>query len=137
MTNHHISAFHRKNLAFEAKIDDFSLTMDAPEDGHPGTGPGPKKLMLAALAGCTGVDVVSILEKMRVPFSDFSISIDASLTEDHHKIYDKVTIVYAIKINKNDRDKMDRAFTLSKEKYCGVSAMFSHFASIDWKINYL
>lgn len=93
--------------------------------------------MLASLAGCTGIDVVSILNKMKVTFSDFSIDVSAGLTEEHPKIYRDVHITYKIKVNEADRPKMEKAVNLSKERYCGVSAMFSSFTKVESAIIYL
>jgi putative redox protein len=93
--------------------------------------------MLVSLVGCTGFDVVSILNKMRVNFSDLSISVDGHLTESEPAIYDKVVINYTIKVSKEDESKVEKAVKLSKEKYCGVSKMFDAFAEVSSKIHYL
>ena len=134
---HKIITKHLGNFAFESTIDAFKFKMDS-SDAPTGSGaPSPKKLMLSSLAGCTGIDVVSILQKMKVDFSEFSIDIEASLTEEHPKIYDNVSIIYSIKVAETDKSKVERAVQLSKEKYCGVSAMFGYFATITWRINFL
>ena len=137
MTSHHISTKFQEGLSFNASIDQYQVPMDTTDELSRQYGPSPKKLMLASLAGCTGIDVVSILNKMKVDFSDFSIDIDATLTEEHPKIYDKVNILYSIRLNESDKAKMERAVQLSKEKYCGVSAMFSAFAEVTFTIKYL
>ncbi len=134
---HTVSANFEGGLAFKAKIDEYDVPMDTTDESTKHFGPSPKKLMLASLAGCTGIDVVSILNKMKVDFSDFSIDINAELTEEHPKIYDKVEIVYRIKVTKEAQNKMERAVQLSKEKYCGVSAMFSYFARVKFSIEFL
>ena len=107
------------------------------EDGGDDSGPSPKRLMLASLAGCTGIDIVSILNKMKVSFSNFSISVHAALSADHPKIYNLVKVTYSIKLNEEDKPKMIKAVDLSKDKYCGVFAMFSSFAKMDTEIDYL
>ena len=138
MPNHHkIHVNHQQNMAFNAKIDQYNVPMDTTDEQSINHGASPKKMMLAALAGCTGIDVVSILNKMKVNFSQFSIDIDAQLTEEHPVIYNEVTMIYSIKVEDEDKPKMEKAVTLSKEKYCGVSAMFSHFATINFKIEFL
>jgi putative redox protein len=93
--------------------------------------------MLASLAGCTGLDVVSILNKMRVNFSFFSINVEGHLTETEPKVYDNVVINYTIKVENEDEPKVQKAVTLSQEKYCGVSKMFEAFAKLSYKIIYL
>ncbi len=134
---HSISAHFKNGMAFNAKIDEYNVPIDTTEEFTQHLGPSPKKLMLASLAGCTGIDVVSILNKMKVEFSDFTIDINAELTDEHPKIYDKVEIIYRIKVKSDDQAKMERAVQLSKEKYCGVSAMFSAFAEVSFTIVYL
>jgi putative redox protein len=93
--------------------------------------------MLVSLAGCTGIDVVSILNKMKVPFSDLSIDTEATLTDEIPKIYNHVKLIYKIKIAEEDRPKMEKAVHLSEEKYCGVMAMFRAFAKVEIEIVYL
>ncbi len=136
-TQHKISVKHESSMAFLAKIDQYQVPMDTTDEHSTQYGPSPKKLMLASLAGCTGIDVVAILNKMKVVFSDFSIDVEAELTNEHPTIYDKVEIIYSIKLEEADQPKMQKAVTLSKEKYCGVSAMFSHFATVNFRIVFL
>jgi len=136
-TQHKISVKHQSSMAFLAKIDQYLVPMDTTDEHSIKFGPSPKKLMLASLAGCTGIDVVAILNKMQVIFSDFSIDIEADLTNEHPTIYDKVEIIYSIKLAVADQAKMQKAVSLSKEKYCGVSAMFSHFATVNFRIIFL
>jgi len=138
MHTHHISSVFTNGMAFKAHIDGHTVLTDStPDDGGNDEGPSPKRLMLASLAGCTGIDIVSILNKMKVPFSKFSIDIDAGLTEDHPRIYNDVKIIYKIKIADTDKPKMEKAVKLSEEKYCGVSAMFRSFAKVGHEIVYL
>lgn len=137
MDKHSVKTAFNHNLAFTAKIGDYEVPMDTSDENTSNFGPSPKKLMLASLAGCTGIDVVSILNKMKVSFSDFTIGIDASLTDEHPKIYKDVMMTYQIKVAEVDRPKMEKAVTLSQEKYCGVSAMFKAFANVKFEIIYL
>ena len=124
-------------MAFEAQLGNHTLRMDTTGEGGHDTGPGPKKLMLAALAGCTGIDVVSILQKMKVLFSDFTINIDAGLTDEHPKIYKDVVVKYVIKVDSANQDKMIKAVELSKQKYCGVYAMFTSFCTVTTQIDFI
>ena len=80
---------------------------------------------------------MSILEKMRVPFSDFSVDVEASLSPDHPKIYEKVLVTYTIDTAAENRDKVQKAIQLSEEKYCGVMAMFRGFSEVTLKVNFL
>ena len=125
-------------MAFTSTINGHDVVMDttADESGED-TGPGPKRLMLASLAGCTGIDIVSILNKMKVEFNNFTIDVHAALSNEHPQIYNLVKITYKIKLAEEDKSKMIKAVQLSTEKYCGVFAMFSSFAKMDTEIDYL
>lgn len=133
-----INAVFKGGMNFTADVNGHQIEIDTDAAaGGNNIGTRPKVLMLTALAGCTGFDVVSILNKMRVNFSDFSINVEGHLTETEPKIYDKVKINYKIKVNKEDEPKVLKAVTLSQEKYCGVSKMFEAFAELSSKIDYL
>lgn len=134
MTTHSLQLNHKEGLEFKTQINGVDLLLDG-STSNPGI--SPKKLLLAALSGCTAMDVVSILEKMKVSFSDFSIHVEAPLTEEHPKIYSAYTMVYRIKVEKQNEDKVLKAVNLSKEKYCGVSAMLSASAPIHFQIEFL
>ena len=138
MDTHHINSVFTHGMAFKADIHGHTITTDTTVDGGGNDeGPSPKKLMLVSLAGCTGIDIVSILNKMKVSFSDLSIDITATLGKDHPKIYKKVKMIYNIKIAETEQHKMKKAVKLSEEKYCGVSAMFRAFAKVEHEIVYL
>ncbi|MDQ2719506.1 MAG: OsmC family protein [Bacteroidota bacterium] len=138
MTENKINAVFKSGMNFTAEVNGHKIEIDTDEaGGGKNIGTRPKALMLASLAGCTGLDVVSILNKMRVNFSDFSISVEGHLTETEPKIYDTVIINYVIKVNKEDQSKVEKAVNLSREKYCGVSKMFESFAKVSSKIDYV
>ena len=138
MDSHQINVAFEKDMVFTATIDDYTIAMDTTASEFTShAGPSPKKLMLTSLAGCTGMDVVSILNKMRVNFSQFSIAVSGNLTAEHPVIYSAVEIIYSIKIDDSDQKNMEKAVALSKEKSCGVRAMFSKFSTIKTTIHYL
>ena len=138
MTTHSVITVFNKKMAFTANIDGHKVLMDTTaDDGGDDSGSSPKRLMLASLAGCTGIDIVSTLKKMKVAFSDFSIGVHASLTNEHPRIYNYVKITYKIKLAEEDKPKMIKALNLSKGTYCGVYAMFKTFAKMDTEIDYL
>ncbi len=136
MDTHNITAIYTKGNSFTSHIDGHKVITDSNSEGV-GDGPSPKRLMLASLAGCTGIDVVSILDKMKVIFSEFSIKVNAQLTEEHPRIYKNVQVIYTIKIDKADQSKMEKAVKLSEDKYCGVNAMFKAFTTVENTIVYL
>ncbi len=138
MADHVVTTRFEGGMRFTSHLDNHTIIIDTPaNDGGTDMGPRPKKLMLSSLAGCTGIDVVSMLNKMRVEFSDFSMDIEADLTEETPKTYEWVKITYKIKVKEEDQEKVQRAVSMSKEKYCGVSAMFSAFADMEYEIEYL
>ncbi|MEP7230034.1 MAG: OsmC family protein [Ginsengibacter sp.] len=138
MGNNSINSVYQGGMAFSTLINGHDITIDLNKAGGGNNlGTSPKILMLVSLAGCTGVDVVGILNKMRVNFSDLSINIEAHLTEEHPKIYDDVIVIYTIKVDKENEEKVKKAVDLSQETYCGVSKMFRAFAKLSSKIIYL
>lgn len=94
----------------------------------------PKALLLSGLAGCTGVDVVDILEKMRVPYANLEIKADAEQTEEHPRVFKFINLTYRIKTGEENREKVKKAIDLSLEKYCGVAAMLRKNSRIDYEI---
>lgn len=112
------------------------MVFDASEDNGDTVGFGPKALMLTALAGCTGLDVVSLLNKMRAMVDDFKIIVTGELTEEHPKHYNKVKVDYHFYGSKFDEKKILKAVNLSVDKYCGVMEMFRQFSTITTEIHY-
>ena len=122
-------------MAFEADINGHSLMMDAPDEaGGKDRGPRPKPLMLASLAGCTGMDVVGILKKMRVAFTGFDILIEAEATEEAPKHYKKMKVIYEFTGKDLPEDKLKKAVELSREKYCGVSYIYKQVIDMEYDV---
>jgi len=122
-------------MAFTSEIDGHTVYFDAaPEHGGQGKGSRPKPLLLASLAGCSAMDVVSIANKMKIKLDDFNIDIEAELTEEHPKIYKKIHLIYEFWGDDLPFDKLDKAVQLSREKYCGVNAMLSKASDITYEI---
>ncbi|OIR08288.1 hypothetical protein GALL_94560 [mine drainage metagenome] len=94
----------------------------------------PKQLLLASLCGCSGMDVVSILDKMKVKYSKIEISAEAEQTDTQPKVFIDVKMIYKADVNIADIDKLNRAVELSHEKYCGVSAMLKKHCDITYKV---
>jgi len=113
----------KKGMAFETELNGHKLTIDADQsNGGQDLGPRPKALMMVALAGCTGMDVVSILEKMRVELIDLNVKIEGEVTDEHPKHFTSMHIIYEFWGRELPLDKLERAVELSDERYCGVSA---------------
>ena len=138
MTHYQVTTKHTQNMAFESTVDNHVVRMDTTaENGGEDSGPSPKKLLLGTLAVCSGMDVVALLKKMRVEFSDFNIQTNADLTEEHPKVFTTVEMVYVIKVAEEDREKVEKAVHLSQERYCGISAMLKKNSPVEFRIEYL
>ena len=130
-----ISATWLNGLAFETEVDGHKIYMDAlAESGGKNTGPRPKPLMMVALAGCTGMDVVSILAKMRQEVESFSVDVEGDITEEHPKRFQGMKIIYRLKGKDLDLEKVQKAVDLSKDRYCGVSANYREAFHISHEI---
>jgi putative redox protein len=135
---HVIDLSWKQNLAFECDMDGHHLVIDASkEGGGDNLGPRPKKLMLIALAGCTGIDVIMILKKMKVVPEEFNVIVEGDLTEDHPMRYHQMKIIYQFKGIDLPLDKIEKAVKLSEEKYCGVSATYRMAMDLSYEIRIL
>jgi len=103
-------------------------------DGNKENGFSPKALLLSGLAGCSGVDVVDILGKMKVVFWDFLIEVEAEQTEEHPRVFKEILITFKMKTSIDNEPKIKKAIDLSLEKYCGVSAMLKKNSVITYKL---
>jgi putative redox protein len=119
-----------KDLVFDSHIKDQVVRIDS--DGH--DGPGPKSLLLTALTGCTGVDVVDILKKMRVKIDRLEISAETELADDYPKVFKDIYLKYTFFGKDIKRKKVERAVDLSLGKYCAVTAMLLKNAPIHHSI---
>lgn len=135
MTTHTTTTTWKGKMQFESTnpSGETFLINAAPEHGGAGAGLRPKALLLSSLAGCSGLDVASLIEKMKLEVKDFKIETIANLTEEHPKVYDAVMVEYHFYGKNLDENKLQKAVNLSVEKYCGVMEMFRQFAKIEIK----
>ncbi|HXX40017.1 MAG TPA: OsmC family protein [bacterium] len=112
-----------KGLAFTGTAGSGGVvTMDeAPARG--GTGPTPMEVVLLALGGCTGMDVVSILRKMRAPLEDVEIRVTGERAEEHPRVFTRIDVEYVFKGEGLKAEQVQRAVELSQDRYCSVWAM--------------
>lgn len=137
MTNK-IELSWKGQMLFESVAPEGSVMIDAAEEvGGQGKGLRPKAMMLTSLAGCSAMDVASLLKKMRAEVDDFKIEVVANLTEEHPKYYDKVHVIYRFYGTDFKKDKIEKAINLSVERYCGVMEMFRKFADVTTEIIYI
>ena len=130
-----ITAVNTGGMAFEIRQDGHTFVVDAdPAAGGTDAGPRPKTLLLSGLAGCTGMDVASILAKMKMPYDRMTIEVEANLTNDHPRVYDSIHVQYIFAGDSLDRSKIEKAVSLSQDKYCGVTAMLSKSATMSHEI---
>ena len=124
-------------MLFESVAPEGSVLIDAAEEvGGQGKGLRPKAMMLSALAGCTAMDIASLLKKMRAEVADFKITAEANLTEEHPKYYDKVKVTYHFYGGNYNKAKIEKSINLSVDRYCGVMEMFRKFSEVTTEIVY-
>ncbi|OFX81837.1 MAG: osmotically inducible protein C [Bacteroidetes bacterium GWE2_29_8] len=132
---HNVKADWKGLMQFNANVNGHELIMDANEaSGGQDKGVRPKELMLTALAGCTGMDVISILKKMRVDLDRFNVNVEGELTEEHPKHYTKIHITYQFSGKDLDKDKLQKAIELSKDRYCGVAHVYKKVMELTYSI---
>ena len=125
-------------MLFESVAPEGNVMIDAAEAvGGQGKGLRPKAMMLTSLAGCSGMDIASLLKKMRAEVEDFKIEVVANLTEEHPKYYDKVHVIYRFYGSDFKKDKIEKSVNLSVDRYCGVMEMFRQFAEVTTEIIYI
>jgi putative redox protein len=114
--------------AFDSRQESATIEID----GRAGF--SPKALLLSGLAGCSGVDVVEVLEKMRVPFASLTITAEADQTTEHPRVFKTIHLTYTLRADEDQREKIKKAIDLSLDKYCGVAAMLKKNSEIRYEI---
>ena len=123
------------DLSFEAEVDGHKLYIDTSlEHGGKNLGPRPKPLMMVALAGCTGMDVAAILQKMRENVEELSVEVEGDVSEEHPKRFTSMKVIYRVKGKGISLKNVEKAVNLSRTKYCGVSANYSKAFDISHEI---
>ena len=108
-----------------------TITMDGPpESGGENLGVRPMEMLLLGVAGCTMIDVVTTLKKIRQDLSHLETKINAERATDHPKVFTDIHIQFILKGQNLDEKKVDKAITLSAEKYCSASIMLGETATI-------
>ena len=108
-----------------------SITMDGPpEIGGDNLGVRPMEMLLLGVAGCTMIDVVTTLKKMRQELTHCETKVNAERANDHPKVFTDIHIQFLVKGKDLDSKKVEKAITLSAEKYCSASIMLGKTASI-------
>ena len=137
MASHTVTTTYKKQMQFETDSPTGYKTLidTSPENGGTNEGMSPKALMLSSLAGCTGLDIVFVLNKMRIAIPEFKMEVKGELTEEHPKYYHKVDVHYHFYGTEMDEAKITKAVNLSVDRYCGVMEMFRKFATVKTEIH--
>jgi putative redox protein len=122
-------------MVFDSLVNGHHVSMDAEREfGGADRGPRPKSLLLAALGGCTGMDVASILKKMQVKLEGFAVTAHAEAAETHPRVFTKIHLVFEFRGGNLPMDKLRKACDLSQERYCAVAAMLKKACPVTYEI---
>ncbi len=130
-------AVWKGGMAFTGTSDGgYIIPMDAKEAvGGRGLGFQPLQLFAIGLVGCTGMDVISILQKKRQEVTKFEVSAEIEQAEEHPKVFTKILLEYKITGKNLDQKSVERAVELSENRYCGAQAMLRETAEITHAIH--
>ena len=118
-------------MHFVGNIEGFCVDLDSDEGvGGLGAGPQPHRLLLLALAGCTAMDVISILRKKRQQVSGLSVEVQGSRADQHPRVYTRIEVLYRVQGRNVDPRAVARAIELSATRYCPVIAMLGRVAEV-------
>ncbi len=138
MGNQSVNIEWTSGMAFKADVNGFNIIIDADERvGGKNQGPPPKPLLLVSLGGCTGMDVISILKKMRIEPAYFNVLVEGELTEEHPKYFSRIHLIYEFKGDNLPMEQLQKAISLSQDRYCGVSATLRNTVEITSEIRIL
>jgi putative redox protein len=112
--------------------DEFTVQLDAAEEfGGQGKGTRPQKLMLVSLAGCTGMDVISILRKKQQAVKGLEVRVRAERADEHPRVYTRIWLTYVVRGEAVDPAAVNRAIDLSITKYCPVANLIKQVVPIE------
>lgn len=124
-------------MRFVAETDTGAEVTMEPGPAYGGTGryPTPMELLAVALGGCTGMDVASIFEKMRIDLKKLDIDVETKRREEHPRYYEEIRVTFTLSGGGLTEEKAKRAVDLSRERYCSVGVMLEDKAKIEYHIN--
>jgi putative redox protein len=135
MAIHEIESQWMGGMQFNTLIGDHVITMDAPEkSGGEDLGPVPKPLLLTAIAGCTGMEVVAFLRKQHIELKNMTIRVRGSLSQTAPIVYTNAQLVFEIQGSSNDSEAVVQAVKDSQERFCGVGTMLRKAFPITWDV---
>ena len=126
----------KEGLSFDGTADSgFEVSLGAlPAVGGKDDGFRPMELIAIGLAGCTAMDVISILRKKKQEVTAFEVQVRAERAQEHPKVFTRLEIEYILRGNDLSREAVERAVQLSADTYCPAQAMFKQIAPMDLKI---
>ena len=129
----------KERMSFEGTSDSgFKVPLGtSPKVGGDDDGFRPLELIAIGIAGCTSMDVVSILKKKRQELTQFEVKIHAETAEDHPKVFTSLKIEYVLSGKDLSQEAVERAVQLSAERYCPAQAMFNEIVPIEMVITIL
>lgn len=133
VTVKHIKGMHFQGEGNSKVIANIDTSVTAGGTGH---GTSPMELVLIAIAGCSGMDIITILEKMQVKVQRFETTVEGERASDHPRVFKDIEIIYKFWGETLPEDKIRRAVQLSMEKYCSVANMLDKVANISYSIEY-
>jgi putative redox protein len=137
MAQHKIEAQWMGKMQFNSLVNGHTIIMDAPERaGGEDHGPIPKPFVLAALSGCTGMDVIAILRKDKKEVKDLNITVAGELSKQAPIEYVAIHLIYDFTGDESSRQAAMNAVDVSQNKYCGVSHMLKKALPVTWEVNY-
>ncbi|WP_139957030.1 OsmC family protein [Flavicella sediminum] len=135
---HNVALNWKGKMHFESEGPGGKVLIDGAEEfGGEGKGVRPKAMMLSALAGCAGMDISSLLKKMRAEVAHFAIDVAGELTDEDPKFYKNVKVTFKFYDKEFNKKKIEKAVDLSVNRYCGVMEMFRQFANVTVAIEYI
>lgn len=132
----HLQVNWKQGMAFQTTTPSgHNVTLDAGEDvGGLNTGPRPTEMLLQATAACTGIDIVSILHKMRLPLERFEMEVDGVRATEHPKKFTAIHILYVLEGDMPE-ERVRRAIELSVDRYCSVSHSLNSTMTYSYRLN--
>lgn len=104
------------------------------QSGGEGLGVSPMEAVLVGLAGCSGMDIVSILRKKRIDIADFKIAVDAQQADDHPRVFTKINLIYSFSGKDLSKKPLEDSVRLSIDRYCSVAGMLKQTADLEWQV---
>jgi len=134
---HQVETQWMGKMQFNALVNGHTIVMDGPERvGGEDNGPIPKPLVLTALSGCTGMDIVSILRKAGKEIKNFNLIVTGEISKNVPIEYVAIHLVYDFEGDEQSKSAALKAVTDSQEKYCGVSNMLRKIMPVTWEVMY-